>query len=295
MNLQHLYYFQKLSELQHYSQTATALNVSQSNLSYAISSLEKELGAQLFEKKGRNVQLTGDGELFLEYVNRALSELETGRDVVQTISAQNRSAVRLAAFRIQAAYELVEGFRNKNEDSNIRFFVHHKKSIAILRDLKNKKIDVGICSYRKTDTALEFMPIIRQHLVALMHAEHPLADKTELDLREIARYPVVIPNGSSDGMYRQIIGLFDAIGEKPLQYSDADFVSAAAFLASKNFGIALVINNPVLKNFNVRIIPVTNPKADFHLYLTYAKDLWHSQAVRVFLDYAKSCAHTMSV
>ncbi len=63
MNLAQLRYFQKLADLQHYSQAAKELNIAQPSLSSSISSLEKELGIPLFQKVGRNVRLNCVPEL----------------------------------------------------------------------------------------------------------------------------------------------------------------------------------------------------------------------------------------
>ena len=64
MNLNQLYYFSKLAEVEHYTKAAEALDISQPSLSHAIGSLEKELGTKLFEKQGRNVALTKYGRIF---------------------------------------------------------------------------------------------------------------------------------------------------------------------------------------------------------------------------------------
>lgn len=64
MNLQQLYYFRKLAEVQHYTEAAKALYITQPSLSDSIASLESELSVALFQKKGRNVQLTKYGEEF---------------------------------------------------------------------------------------------------------------------------------------------------------------------------------------------------------------------------------------
>ena len=78
MNLQWLYYFDAIAELEHYTRAAEQLHVSQSNLSHAISELEEELGVELFERKGRNIRLTKYGELFRPYVKQSITSLETG-------------------------------------------------------------------------------------------------------------------------------------------------------------------------------------------------------------------------
>ena len=78
MNLQQLYYFRKLAEVQHYTEAAKALYITQPSLSDSIASLEHELSVSLFQKKGRGVQLTKYGQEFYEYVNQALGILEHG-------------------------------------------------------------------------------------------------------------------------------------------------------------------------------------------------------------------------
>lgn len=67
MQLQWLYYFVTIAELEHYTRAAEKLKISQSNLSHAIKSMERELGAELFERQGRNVKLNKYGKLFLPY------------------------------------------------------------------------------------------------------------------------------------------------------------------------------------------------------------------------------------
>ena len=55
MNLYHLRYFSTLAHIEHYTKAADILAITQPSLSYAISTLEEELGVKLFEKNGRNV------------------------------------------------------------------------------------------------------------------------------------------------------------------------------------------------------------------------------------------------
>ena len=78
MNLQQLYYFRKLAEVQHYTEAAKALYITQPSLSDSISSLENELSVALFQKKGRGIELTKYGQEFYQYVNQALGVLEHG-------------------------------------------------------------------------------------------------------------------------------------------------------------------------------------------------------------------------
>ena len=78
MNLSQLYYFSKLSELEHFSKAAKELYITQPSLSHAIKSLETELGVQLFEREGRRMRLTPFGKEFATYVKRGLREIDKG-------------------------------------------------------------------------------------------------------------------------------------------------------------------------------------------------------------------------
>ena len=86
MNLNQLYYFKTVAQLQHFRKAAEKLNISQPSLSLSISNLEKELGTYLFERQGRNVSLTKYGEIYLEYVKEALSILEIGEKKLRKIT-----------------------------------------------------------------------------------------------------------------------------------------------------------------------------------------------------------------
>jgi len=75
LNLQHLSTFLTVAALRNFSQAATHLGYSQSNVTTQIKNLEKELGAELFERErfSRRVALTGAGKRMLLYARRLLA------------------------------------------------------------------------------------------------------------------------------------------------------------------------------------------------------------------------------
>ena len=85
MNLRQLHYFRTLAKIEHYTQAAAQLSITQPSLSHAITELEKELGVFLFEKQGRNIRLTKYGKIFLTYVDSALCELEKGEKKIKKL------------------------------------------------------------------------------------------------------------------------------------------------------------------------------------------------------------------
>ena len=78
ITLLQLQYFQSLAKEQHLTKTAEKLFISQTTLSATIIKLEKELGTQLFDRKGGSIRLNEQGEKYLQYVNGALLMLSDG-------------------------------------------------------------------------------------------------------------------------------------------------------------------------------------------------------------------------
>lgn len=83
MNLSYIRYFVELAHVQHYTNAARNLNITQPSLSHAISQLEEELGVMLFEKNGRNTELTAFGREFLACAERSLGTLDAGVESIK--------------------------------------------------------------------------------------------------------------------------------------------------------------------------------------------------------------------
>ncbi|MDR3562799.1 MAG: LysR family transcriptional regulator, partial [Negativicutes bacterium] len=79
MGLLQLEYFKALAEREHLTQTAKELMISAPSLSATIARLEREVGFQLFDREGRNIQLNECGRIYLKHVNTIFSALENAK------------------------------------------------------------------------------------------------------------------------------------------------------------------------------------------------------------------------
>ena len=123
MNLYHLRYFVQLAHTRHYTRAAEQLCITQPSLSHAISQLENELGLPLFEKTGRNTELTRFGEQFLECAERTLSTLDEGVEELKRVS-RGEGLIRLGLLRtlgVDYVPDVVSRFLAANSGKKIRF------------------------------------------------------------------------------------------------------------------------------------------------------------------------------
>ena len=97
MNYQHLEYFLKAAEYQHFTRAAEALHITQPALTKAILGMEEELGVPLFQKQGRNIELTRYGNIFYDYVKVSLDGISQGISAVKKQASIDLNMVEIAA------------------------------------------------------------------------------------------------------------------------------------------------------------------------------------------------------
>ncbi|MGE3674002.1 MAG: LysR family transcriptional regulator [Polyangiaceae bacterium] len=92
MSLVQLEYFVAIAEEGNIGRAARRLHVSQPPLSRQLRSLEEELGAELFKRTARGVQLLPHGKTFLEHARRVLAEVEHAKSCLGGARAQRGKA-----------------------------------------------------------------------------------------------------------------------------------------------------------------------------------------------------------
>jgi DNA-binding transcriptional LysR family regulator len=288
LNLKQLEYFRVLARLEHYTMAAEKLSITQPNLTYAISELEKELGTYLFEKHGRNTRLTKYGHFFLEYVDKALNELERGEKELKQLVSPSHGTIDLAFIYTLGPYfvpEMIQEFFSNDANKNITFNFSQGNTKNIIEGLKAEKFDLAFCSSALNEPNINFLPLTRQELVLIVSPNHPLAVCDSIDLKDTAPFPFVYYNKES-GLRPIIDNLFAKVDTTPRIICEVEEDSAVAGLVSINYGVAVVPNIWILKHFNLKVLPIINPPHERFIYLAYVKNKYLSPTVHLFKDFA---------
>ena len=285
MNLQQLYYFRKLAEVQHYTEAAKALYITQPSLSDSIASLEHELSVSLFQKKGRGVQLTKYGQEFYEYVNQALGILEHGIAAVREKSDSVTGTIDIGCIPTLLGDFLPNALDLYHEKCpQVSFNIFHEKSIPVAEGVSAGTYDIGLCSMVENKDDLVFVPITYQELVVIVRNDHPLAVHDSIELTALKGYML--------STYRDTIPIGKTIRkilkEKGMEavYSYDDEISIAGRI-NHSSKTAIVADTPFLKQFdNLKKIHLTDvPKNTRMLSLVYSKKNFISAAVEAFANF----------
>jgi DNA-binding transcriptional LysR family regulator len=183
---------------------AERLNVTASAMNRRVADLEDELGAPLFERKPRGVRLTAAGEVFVRYAREQATDLDRVKSQIEDLKGLRRGTVRIACSQALAhAFLPAEIAAFRAAHPLVAFDVKvldHERAIAALASY-----DTDLVLVFRPPFLATFQPLMRlpQRLVALMAADHPLAAKRTVRLRDCAAYPVALAERSMGG--RQLL------------------------------------------------------------------------------------------
>ena len=286
MNQYHLRYFVTLAHWEHYTKAAAELSITQPSLSHAISSLEQELGVNLFEKEGRNIVLTKYGRLFLVDVVKSMEILEAGIKTLKSAGI-GEGTIDLGFLRTlgtDVVPSFISGYQKEYADRNVNFNLNTGVTEDLLNGLKNKKYDLVLCSKIPKEPSIEFIPVAQQKLVLIVPNNHPLAIRNSITLTETLQYPQIIFSKRS-GLRTIIDELFEVAGGYPeVVYEIKEDQVIAGFVA-KGFGIAVVPDMPILETMDVKKLEINSPNWQRNFYLAFLKDKYISPAAQTFKNY----------
>ena len=286
MNLDHLRYFVKLSELRHYTRAAEQLCISQPSLSHAISQLESELGVPLFEKSGRNTVLTRYGEEFLECAQRSLGILDAGMESLQR-SAKGEGVVRLGFLRtlgVDFIPKLTSDFIAADPNSGVEFSFHSDLSPGLIDGLLQHKFDIVFCSEPEKSLGLTATPVTSQKLVMIVPNGHPLADRESIGLAETLGYPAVwFTKGS--GLRKVVDEMYEQVGGKPISVVETEEDEVIAGLVAAGFGIAVVPDMDMLHKLDISVLEITSPPYHRDFFMAWDDSVFMSPAAQRFRSF----------
>lgn len=245
MELRHLRYFIAVAEELHFGRAAQALGISQPPLSQQIQALEHEVGARLFERTNRRVELSQAGRLFLDEARLVLAQVDKAADVARraqlgqlgelkigfTSSAPFNSSIPQAIFAFRQAFPAVH------------LALQEMSSKEVAESLVDESVQVGIMRPLPLPESLVAVELFREPLVAIIRADHPLAVGSEkgLQLSALAAEPFVFfPRSYGSGLYAQLLNLAREAGFSPMITQEAGEAMTIIGLVAAGLGVTVL-------------------------------------------------------
>ena len=185
MKINQLKCFIAVEKYHSFSQAADSLFVTQSALSKQILSLEKELGVQLFERRGHSVELTPAGDKIYAHVNWMLGEYTKMLEGLSLLNSLAANKISLSAPFDMSHFGIADmvidfelshpGVIAETHESNHEYMVYN---------LENRLTDfaIGFSEFWPRNESLITYPLMQDPLVLVMHHSHRLANASTLSL-----------------------------------------------------------------------------------------------------------------
>ena len=168
----------KIAELRSFTKAALALKIPQPSLSQSIATLEKELGAQLFNRKENPITLTEAGKIYLEKARLISAILDDLRGEISDLNDLRKGTISLGFS--QNGYillpNLLSKFVKKFKNANVRI-TQHSSTLAIRQMILDGELDVGMVILPIDTAGLEYEHILTQDVYLALPSAHPLAMK----------------------------------------------------------------------------------------------------------------------
>ncbi|WP_446727781.1 LysR substrate-binding domain-containing protein [Pseudomonas aeruginosa] len=210
MELRHLRYFIAVAEELHFGRAAERLGISQPPLSQQIQALEEEIGARLFERTNRRVELTDAGRLFLDESRQVLAQVDKAVLLARRAHLGELGELKIG-FTSSAPFtstipSSIHAFRKAYPD--VHLDLQEMSSRQVLKALLEESLQVGVIRPLALPDAVHWVELFREPLVAVLRADHPLAAGSEdgLAIAALAEEPFVFfPRSYGTGLYDQVI------------------------------------------------------------------------------------------
>ncbi len=242
MELRHLRYFVAVAEELHFGRAAARVGIAQPPLSQQIRQLEGELEVELLARRGRRVELTEAGRVYLAEAREILQRVARAGVTARRASRGETGALAVGMVA-SATYGLMprvfRTFRARNPDVALSVAVMNTGvQVAALRA---GQLHLGIARPPFGDETLAVETVHEEPVVVALPTGHPLAARASLRLAALSPEPFVLfPRDRRPGWYDFVQGLCRGAGFQPVVAEEAPELATAMALVAAGIGVTLV-------------------------------------------------------
>lgn len=262
VSLRQMRAFQQVARCGAFAPAARHLCLTQSALSESIRQLEEAVGLRLFDRTTRTVGLTAAGTTFLQDVSLALEALDQGLQRMADLSALRGGEVRIAAApSVLAGIVLpsVPAFHQSHPE--IRVQLYEEGADAIVRVVREGKVDFGIGGWQPAASDLHARPLLRDRMGLLALPDDPLLRLDVLRASDLAGRSFV--GLTADTAIYQLLcatdGMPDSVMHPQLRVSNTVLMQQAIRLGlGVSIVPALTARHPILRDLS--FLPLDAPR-----------------------------------
>lgn len=289
MDIRHLHYFLQVAHHKSFTKAAQSLYITQPTISKMIKSIEEELGVVLFNRSGKQVELTDAGQVIFAQAQDIVHSF-------QHLSVEPDDLIHLKKGRITIGLPPMIGssffprvlgkFREQYPDIVIQLVEDGAKKVE--EHVEKGLLDIGVVLSPANEALFHSFSLVEEKLMLLVHPSHRLAEQEKVKLSELHQEFFVFFR-KDFALHDRVIAECVRAGFQPqvvYESSQWDFISE---MVAANLGIAL-LPEPICRELDrnrIRVLPLVDPVIPWHLVMIWRKDRYLSFAAREWLRFTQ--------
>ncbi|MDY6835949.1 MAG: selenium metabolism-associated LysR family transcriptional regulator [Chloroflexota bacterium] len=293
MDIRQLKSFCAVVETGGFSLAARSLGLSQPTISFQVSSLEDELGTQLFDRRGRETTTTKSGELLYRYACKILVLSREAEEAIDQLRGLVRGKLVIGASTIPGEYilpDLLRRYRSRYAGIEVEMLMSDTKEI--IERVVDDEVDLGAVGATEKNEKLEFVKLATDKLVLIAPADDRCFQTESATLDEIHTMPFVLRESGSGTR----ASISKKLGERGGKSRNLNVVmtlgstTAVIRAVECGAGVSIVSERAVEREVTLGLIRKIeiegiDPNRDF--FIVFRKQKVQSPAVRAFLDFLR--------
>lgn len=288
MNLEQIESFIYVALTGNFSKAGEILYISQPSVSARIKSLENEIGFTLFNRTGKNIVLTKEGETFLPYAKTALENLQEGIQSIQKKNNQLGGELGVSTVLTVANYvlpNLVNDFHEVYPQINLCLYTGHSHNVLDM--VLKHEVPIGI-SRSVSHPQINSIHLFDDEMVLITYPEHHFSSKVSVTVQDVINENLILFNrGSFD--WTLINNAFKSMKVKPNVVLEVDNIELAKKMITKGMGIGIVPRFSIeeeLRTNRLNMVKISNlPQLSRPFQLIHLKDTKIEGIIKLFVDF----------
>jgi DNA-binding transcriptional LysR family regulator len=293
ITLRQLYGFKAVADVGTFTAAAQRLKVAQPALSLNIRDLESELGARLFDRTTRRVELTAAGREFLQSVDKLIVDLERAVQNARDLADRRRGRLVVAAPPLLAALIVPGAVADyKRRFPAIEISVVDAQTNVIVDKVRSGEADCGIGTFAEAEEGIRRERLFEDALMAWCPAQSACARSSRLAWKDLPTGQLIAM--TRDSRIRFLVDqAYQSTGQTVRPAYEVSHMTTAIMMVEAGLGVAVL---PAYvwgfaRVFNVVSKVLCDPEVRREVAIIQASERSLSPAAEAFLAYLGKRAH----
>ena len=283
MDLLQLKYFQTVAKFQHMTKAADELYISQPSLSKTISQLEKELGVNLFDRRGKKIYINEYGRTFLKNVDEIFSILDDSKKQLKDLSNCETGTINLVIL-VGSSFlsDILDKFNEMHPNIHFNLIQHLSPS-------NNIDFDLSITSSYEPPKSDNCITLLTEEIAIAVPKNHKLSKKSSLNLKDLEDENFIRLKSGHE--LRKLTDIF--CNNENLKLNtifESDDPTTVRGLISTGKGVAFfpLISWKISNTENIKLLNIKDAVCKRSIYITWPENRHLSNSSQLFIDFIKS-------